>query len=165
MITVEIIGARECAARLKALTPHIRQRLKAVLTALGYKLAARVQSNRLSGQSLHVRTGTLRRSIKSTVEESGTKMTGVVYTPVVYAPVHEFGFQGVVTVKEHLRRITSSRYLSGTNTFTVRSHSRHMNIPQRAFMKPEFDLMLPEIQATISEAAKDEAKRQWEATR
>lgn len=158
MITVEIIGLRETTQRLKALTPRIRARLKNVLAALGYTLARRVQSNRLSGQSLHVRTGTLRRSIKSRVEESGTKMTGIVYTNVEYAPVHEFGFSGVVTVKEHLRRIADK-------SFNVRSHSRRMNIPKRAFMQPEFELMLPEIKAEIANAARDEARQQWEATR
>lgn len=166
MITFEIIGAREAAARIKQITPAIRAKLKAVLTALGFKLAARVQSNRLSGQSLHVRTGTLRRSIKSRVEESGTKMTGVVYTPVVYAPIHEFGFRGGVTVKEHLRRVKQAWGKSiAERAVPVRTHTRQMNMPQRAFMQPEFELMLPEIKATLTQAAREEANKQWEATR
>ncbi len=166
MITFEIIGAREAAARLKEITPAIRAKLKAAMIALGYQLAGRVQSNRLSGQSLHARTSTLRRSIKSRVEESGTKMTGVVYTNVVYAPIHEFGFRGGVTVKEHLRRVKMAWGKPITErAVPVRAHTRQMNMPQRAFMQPEFEVMLPEIKATLTQAAREEANKQWESTR
>lgn len=165
MITIEIIGARECVQRIKALTPAIREQLLKVVTALGFQLVGRVQSNRLSGQSLHVRTGTLRRSIKSRVEEGPTSVTGIVYTPIVYAPIHEFGFSGVVTVKEHLRHVTSNKFISGANAFTVRSHTRRMNMPKRAFMQPELELMAPEIRKELIKAARDAAKQKWEATR
>ena len=58
---------------------------------------------KLSGEVLNVRTGRLRRSIVERVESSGSVVTGIVGTNVEYAAPHEYGFIGVVTVKESLR--------------------------------------------------------------
>lgn len=47
---------------------------------------------KLSGDVLHVRSGSLRRSIFHTVTKHGDKsVTGIVGTPLVYGKTHEFG--------------------------------------------------------------------------
>jgi len=44
---------------------------------------------------------------------------------IPYAAIHEFGFKGLVQVREHLRR--NSR---------VRAHGRNMNVPARPYLRP-----------------------------
>ena len=41
--------------------------------------------------NLHVQTGTLRRSIKSIVEEQHNRILGSIFTNVIYGPPHELG--------------------------------------------------------------------------
>lgn len=45
---------------------------------------------------------------------------------IPYAAIHEFGFKGLVQVREFLRR-------GGVH---VRAHQRNMNIPARPFLRP-----------------------------
>lgn len=44
---------------------------------------------------------------------------------IPYAAIHEFGFKGLVEVRNHLRR--------GAN---VRAHSRNINVPARPYLRP-----------------------------
>jgi phage gpG-like protein len=47
-----------------------------------------------------------------------------------YAAIHEFGFDGNVNVRPHVRTLKS-----GT-TFPVRAHMRHMRMPKRPHRAP-----------------------------
>ena len=87
-------------------------------------LTAQVKGGKLSGQVLNVRSGRLRRSINYRVTESATGTEVKVGTNVEYARVHEYGFAGRVSVKEHMR--------AGKR---VRAHTKNMRVPERSFLR------------------------------
>lgn len=78
------------------------------LERAGWDIASWVKRNRLSGprpKYLGVKTNFLRASISSSkAEKSGDTYQVRVGTPAVYGPYHEFGFRGMVHVREHTRR-------------------------------------------------------------
>lgn len=75
--------------------------------------------------SLLVVSVRLRRSIKGSVEGDGVRFT----SDTSYATVHNEGGSGFVTVRQHQRK----HYKTG-KVYTVRSHQRRVNIPQRQFV-------------------------------
>ena len=75
--------------------------------------------------SLLVVSGRMRRSIKGSVEGDGVRFT----SDTSYATVHNEGGSGFVTVRQHQRK----HYKTG-KVYTVRSHQRLVNIPQRQFV-------------------------------
>lgn len=97
---------------------------------------------------------TLQRSLRPEQSVGPVQMTGdganiTIGTNVEYAAVHEFGFHGKVTVREHTRRqfATSKRprtdkngrvslrsYKVAVGAVTVSSHERMMNIPARHWL-------------------------------
>lgn len=59
-----------------------------IVSAMG-KSCASVERN--ARQKAPKKTGDLRRSIKSKVEDSNTEVKGIIYTPLEYAPYVEYG--------------------------------------------------------------------------
>jgi phage gpG-like protein len=151
MITAELLGDQEVVLRLKSLPDRVRDALKKAMTLAMLDLRAYVAQNKLSGQVLKVRTGTLRRSITQRVTETETSITGVVGTNVSYAAVHEYGFSGLVTVKEHLRRSKSGK------ESVVRSYARQMNMPERSFLRSALRDKTNEIQARLAKVLQETA--------
>ena len=99
---------------------------------------ALVKSGKLSGQVLHVRTGTLRRSINQEVRYAGSGLIeGIVGTNVEYAHVHEYGFHGTVSVKEHLRmqKVAWGKAMKNPREVTVKAHNMTMNTPGKRFLR------------------------------
>lgn len=92
MITGYVIGKETLLARLSSMPDRVRSALKRAVTEQAVKLQAHVIVNKLTGQVLHVRTGTLRRSINMRVEVEPTKVLGSVGTNVHYGAAWEFGF-------------------------------------------------------------------------
>lgn len=91
------------------------------------RLQTHVVADKLSGQSLKVKTGTLRRAVHYNLVTTESAVIGkVVVDPSAskYGRVHEYG--GTVSVREHLRA-------SKTGSYTVRSH--HATYPQRSFLR------------------------------
>jgi hypothetical protein len=112
--------------------------------------------------SLHklgVRTGNLRRSFTRTPAriEGGT-VRAAIGTTSSYFPPHEYGFSGSVSVRAHTRTTKKSggRGAGGkfqkavTNTITVRSHKRELNIPERAPLRTGFKANAGAIGLAIS---------------
>lgn len=128
-ITIDITGNEHVEVRLRTMPQRTRESLKQAMLVAMVDLRGFVASNKLSGQLLKVRTGHLRRSITQSVQDDPHGVTGVVGTNVSYAAVHEYGFKGLVTVREHLRRLKDG------NTANVRSHSRKMDLPARSFLR------------------------------
>jgi phage gpG-like protein len=124
------------------------------------QVASRIQSERLTGQGpfpieehmLGIRSGQLRQSVRFTpaIIEGGS-VTASVGSPVRYAAVHEFGFEGDVQVKPFFRknrerdqftkvervskktgRSYKSKLKTASGVSAVKAHKRHMKIPARA---------------------------------
>ena len=149
MFTVSI-NAESLLARLRGYTPRLYANLFHTITRLAITVQAAVKDTKLSGQVLHVRTGTLRRSINQEVKATPGSIMGIVGTNVPYGAVHEFGFKGVVTVREHLRRVRE-----GTRTFSsiVRAHPRAVNLPERSFLRSSLKDLEAQIKKDIGDAA------------
>lgn len=158
MIGLELIGDAEVVRKLASIPPRMREELKAGIGRLALKLQRNVVRDKLSGQVLKVRTGRLRRSITNTVIDEGSSVSGIVSTPVVYAPIHEYGFHGTQSVRESLRTIKQAFGRSiAPKQITVRAHDRRVNLPERSFLRSALrDL---EASGTIREEIDADIKR------
>jgi phage gpG-like protein len=146
------------------------QAIKRGMTRALQIVAGRIQEKRLTGHGpfpvaehrLGERSGQLKlrtRATEATVVSEGdiATVSGTVGSSVVYAAVHEFGFEGDVTVKAHERRLfrrTSTRgkplkkpKLKGSTQ--VRSFTRHMSIPERAPFRTGIRENVPYISGEI----------------
>jgi phage gpG-like protein len=157
VIKAYVVGDKETIARLKGAPPKVLDRLRKAVTILTIKLQRKVKQDKLSGQVLHVRTGTLRRSINQKVESKNSKIIGTVGTNVHYAAIHEFGFKGTETVKAHVRRVKSRDYFRGKRKVAVgialvSAHTRKMDMPQRSFLRSSLQDMKDDIRSTLQDA-------------
>jgi phage gpG-like protein len=153
MIAIEIIGDDRLVARLEAMPGRLHAGVARAVTRLGLALQRRVQAEKLSGQVLKVRTGSLRSSINTRIENTATAISAVVGTNIAYGRVHEYGFDGTVQVRAHLRQITEAfgRPIAPT-TVGMRAHSRHIRLPERSFLRSALAEMAPRIEAELREA-------------
>lgn len=136
MIRGYVVGDEAVVQRFSAMPPKLKAAILTAVTHLSRKLQRNVKAEKLSGQVLNVRTGTLRRSIDLNISESSTGVVGKVSTNLSYAPVHEYGFKGVVTVKSHMREIKQAFGKSITpKSITVGTHTRNVNLPARSFLR------------------------------
>lgn len=153
MITGAVIGREALIVRLRNSLP-LTQRIATEVQKLGYEIERRVKAEKLSGQVLRVRTGLLRSSIShggpqsvSHFEQDANGATYTIGTAVKYAAVHEYGFDGLVSVRPYVRHTykismrTSrggvSRRVKGevTGYAYVRGFIRHMRMPERSYLR------------------------------
>lgn len=106
------------------------------LSRIGNLVSARARLN-ITRQRL-IDTGNLRQRTGYKIEERRGRLelqVGVFGVP--YAGVHEYGFQGNVNVKSHLRIINKAFGKSTPATeVSVRGHSRSVNIRPRPYLRP-----------------------------
>ena len=137
---------------------------------------------KLAGEVLHTVTGQLRRSINRETRVEDGMVLGIVGTNTEYAAIHEYGFDGTVSVKAHMRRISTkfkkdamigasgkpgkiarwkgrtsqNQYVSGYAM--VKAHTMHMRIPKRSFLVSTLLEVMPvariELKRAMIEAAK-----------
>lgn len=102
---------------------------------------------KVSGDVLKNRTGTLRRAINQRVVVGYWRVVGTVGIKLRYAAAHEFGCHKTVTVPEHLRmmRVAWGRPVKEPRQIMVGTHKMKMNIPERSFLRSS----LKELQADI----------------
>lgn len=150
IISGEVSGDGATADGLERDAERVRVAIKDEIERLTYRLARRVTSQKLSGQVLKRRTGTLSRSVAQSpkVIVSENTVEGVVGTNVKYGRTHEFGFKGEVTVKEHIRASVLGR------TVQVRSHVRRVDLPERSFLRTALAEMEGEVRRSINEAVR-----------
>lgn len=155
MFKVDIIGDEEVIKRLSQIEPQIHKSLLATITKLSFQLQAKVVSEKLSGQVLKTKTGTLRRSISTNVTNLPNQIVGRVGTNVDYGLAHEYGFKGIVTVQGHLRKITKAwgRSISPRQIY-VGTHQKNVNLPARSFLRSALKEMAPTIKAEINKAVR-----------
>lgn len=160
MINGYIIGDAEVVKHLLAVPERVQGKLRDAIGRLVLKLQRHVMQDKLSGQVLNVRTGTLRRSIDQRVVETGQGVVGIVSTNVKYGKAHEFGSNQPVTVKAHLRTIKQAwgKPLAAPVTSTVRAHQRMQHLPERSFLRSALRDMQPEVIGAIDKAVADGSK-------
>jgi bacteriophage HK97-gp10 putative tail-component len=157
VITGYLVGDRQVLKRLHALPDVVNSSLLRAITQLGIELQRDVQQDKLSGQVLRSRTGSLRSSINLRIDRSGGTITADVFSDSRYAGVQEYGFAGTVSIGASLRRIREAfgRPIA-ERTVSVRAYDRRMDLPQRSFLRSALDEMGPtirgEVQAALAEA-------------
>jgi hypothetical protein len=153
MIQVRVVGVEQTLLSLRAFGLGVRERLRVAVTRAAIELTRYVKEEKLSGQVLKNRTGTLRRKVNYRVQETASDITGSVGVQSAYGRVHELGFDGTVTVKEHLRTITQAfgRSIAPT-TFTMPAHQRHMKLPERSYLRSSLRELGPSIREQLAMA-------------
>jgi phage gpG-like protein len=111
---------------------------------------------------LGVRTNRLRASLRpSKAVITNGIVQSAIGTNVVYAGVHEFGFQGEEQVAAHTRQHFSKQVIFGKRKkvrgadINVRTFTRKMNIPARAPISRGIEECLPNYSQSISDAVAD----------
>lgn len=144
-----VIGDREVIRTFKRIEPGVRAELVKATGRITLKLMRQSVQNKLSGQVLKRRTGTLARSVTQSPRtfEVGHTIVGTVgvtdisgpggRAPVKYGRMHEYGFAGEVPVKEHLRLVKQAfgKPLKSPVQSTVKAHTRKVDMPERSFLR------------------------------
>jgi hypothetical protein len=156
VISACLVGDEQTLERLRALPEAVNSRLLAAITRLGIELQADVQQDKLSGQVLRSRTGSLRSSIDFRVDQSGSTFTASVFTDRRYAGAQEYGFVGLVSVRASLRRIREAfgRPIA-EKTISIRAYDRRMDLPERSFLRSALEDMTPIIRDGVEAALAD----------
>jgi hypothetical protein len=96
------------------------------------RLARYIQQNKLSGQSLDVRTGLLKRSLQPPLFESDEDTTtGIIgRTMPAYGKAWEAGFSGSVMVKAH-QRMNAGK---DPRMVAIAAHARNVNMRAKHFL-------------------------------
>jgi phage gpG-like protein len=159
VIAAYILGGRDAAERVASLSDRVRSAIERAVGELGGELRQSVQT-KLFGQVLQRRSGALVASIAAAVEDSGETISATVGSDLPYAHAQEYGFDGIVGVRSHLRRITMAfgRPI-GVRTVAVAAYSRRMDLPERSFLRSALAEVQGEIAATV-EAAVERAVRE-----
>jgi hypothetical protein len=158
VITAYLVGSEQVVERLRALPEAVSSRLLRAITQLGIELQRNVQQDKLSGQVLRSRTGSLKSSIDLRVDQSAGALTASVFSDSRYADAQEYGFAGTVSVRASLRRIREAfgRPIA-EKTISVRAYDRRMDLPERSFLRSALEDMTPtirdEVEAALAEAA------------
>lgn len=146
-------------ARLRGAEGKLREQVRAALQRLAISAQGKVKGDKLTGQVLHVRSGTLRRSINQQIVESGGGIFAKIGTNLRYAAIHEYGFNGTEHVKAHARRSVRQMAISRTKRVRksegetqVRAFDRHMVMPERSFLRSTVNEMSGEIKESLRAA-------------
>ena len=150
MITAYLVGDEQLLERLRALPDAINSGLLRGMTQLGIELQRHVQEDKLSGQVLRSRTGSLKSSIDLRVDQSSGAITASIFSDSRYAGVQEYGFAGTVSVRASLRRIREAfgRPIA-EKTMRVRAYDRRMDLPERSFLRSALEDMAPAIRDKV----------------
>jgi len=150
VITAYLVGDEQLLERLRALPDAVNSGLLRGITQLGIELQRHVQEDKLSGQVLRSRTGSLKSSIDLRVDQSSGAITASVFSDSRYAGVQEYGFAGTVSVRASLRRIREAfgRPIA-EKTISVRAYDRRMDLPERSFLRSALEDMAPAIRDEV----------------
>lgn len=161
MIDGYVVGDKEVARRFRALPDGVLSRVADSIGRLILRLQRKVMQDKLTGQVLKVRTGTLRRSIDQRLVTDSDSVAGIVSTNVKYGKAHEYGSDKTVTVREHLRLVKKAwgKELKHPVWATVKAHSMKQNLPERSFLRSALADMKPEIIADLNKAAAEGIKQ------
>lgn len=169
MITWKVTGEQQVITTLRDITPSVKSKLVNCMNRIAIDLQGQVVKNKLSGQLLNRRTGTLASSIQPKVVVTTAGVTGIVGSrvnesmPLKYAHIHEYGFNGTVTVKQHLRMMTTAfgRPVKEPRQITISPHTAVRNVREKRYLRGTLeenrDKYLEMINAAVGEGIKRES--------
>lgn len=111
----------------------------------------------VSGEVLHVRSGTLRRSITGRTEEIPEGVRGVIGSNVPYARTHELGLTLHIPEIRPRRAKALHFFIGGQEVFAMRARAHDVKMPERSFLRRALrenaERIRAEIRAAVVEAA------------
>jgi hypothetical protein len=133
MIEAAILNAGAVADRFATLAPDAQLAVRAEADRIADDLRDAADRN-LSGAVLKQRTGTLRASLRATVEEN-PQLSIQVTADTPYAAFQEYGFAGTESVRAHLRRQTKAfgRTINPREV-AVHAFSRRVDYPAHSYL-------------------------------
>jgi phage gpG-like protein len=152
MIRVTIVGAEGVIKHLGEVPPRVLGLVRQAVEREAINLLRHVKEQKLTGQMLRTKTGTLRRSVNYalTIEDQG--LTAVVGTNLVYAKIHEYG--GVT--RAHVIRARNKKALAFQigGVGLVRKSVQHpgSKMPERSFLRSSLRENAARIRAAIDAA-------------
>jgi phage gpG-like protein len=156
VITGKAINGAMTASTAKKAAGAVDTALERTVLKLALKMASLVKT-KLTGESLKVRTGRLRRSIHFEMDKSSNSVVATVGTNVQYARVHELG--GTFQIPAHLRMqtVVFGRPMKQPRKVMVKGHPA--TFPRRSFLEASLKQMESEIQATLAAEVGGELRR------
>ena len=156
MIHAVLIGRENLTPFLRGIPGSVEAELRKEVEAITIKLLRKVKAEKLSGQVLKNRTGTLRAGVNYKMQVTERSIYGVVGTNKEYAAAHEYGFDGVVNVRQHLRMqvVAFGKRMIAPKQVTVKAHTAHMRLPERSFLRSALRDMQGEIKDRLGAAIK-----------
>lgn len=144
---------------LEQSTPRILAAIEPALRLAMEDLKTYIAANKLQGQVLksHKNGAGLAGSLNVRIDNDGTTISGYVGTAIIYARIHELGFQGAEYVNEHTQMRTQvfGRAVAPYLVF-VRGHERQMDMPARPYLAPSLqekrEAIIQRIRDAITEA-------------
>jgi phage gpG-like protein len=153
------IDDRALRRKLEGLPGRARIMIERAVSSVTLKLEARVKE-RLSGETLQVRSGNLRRSIHSVVESDSTSITGeVVSSGVAYARIQELG--GKVHIPEIVPTKAQALHFMGADgkeVFTKHVRAHDVTIPARSYMRSSLEEQKQAIKDELTRAIREAIK-------
>lgn len=153
-MNVTIVGKERYVARMDAMPGRVHDELFGEITALSKDLENYIKNDKLLGQVLNQRSGKLRSSIHSAVNDAATLITGRVFSaaPMPYAAIHEYGG----TIPAHTIypvKAAALRFLMGGQTvFAMKVNIPDVEMPERSFMRSALTDMAGQITARLKQA-------------
>lgn len=133
-LNVTVIGRDKLQVRIDQMPAAVHAEVYKEVRTTAFDMERYVVGSKLSGQVLNKITGRLQMSIHSDARDDGSAVIGRIFSaaPMPYARPHEFGFTGSETVKAHIRDTIFGRKVK---PFLVNSFTRHVNLPERSFLR------------------------------
>lgn len=150
MITGRVTGDSAVLLQLRSRGLVLREQLRTTVQEQGIRLL-RLVKLKVSGPVLKNRSGTLRRKLNVRFTETANEILSTVGLKLKYAATHEYGFDGIVSIRAHLRRVTQvfGRPLASPISVSVRAHTAHMKLPERSYLRSTLREEAPSIREAM----------------
>ena len=140
------VNADSLIAKMDGNPAALRRALLPVINKLSIEVQTSVKQDKLTGQVLHVRTGTLRRSINREVKEQNDGVFATIGTNVKYGIMWENGFDkkigaGARGGPRTLKGIARERY--------IMKHPPGTKFQIREYLKPTLKEFAPRIKEEL----------------
>ncbi len=155
MLSLELDGLDETAARLDAYPAALAAALRAKAAELAAALADTVKNDKLSGGVLNTRSGALRDSIVADVSADADGVVASVYSDgdVKYAAIQEYGGKTGAHEILPVKAQALAFMAGGALRFARRVEHPGSMIPARSYLGSALDDMRDDIVAELGDAA------------
>ncbi len=149
-LDIRFHGDQQVIANLKDMGPKVAAAAKDAISRGAFKVLA-LSKQKVSGDVLRNRTGTLRRAINARITANEWQIIGTVGIKLTYAAAHEFGIHRVVSVPAHLRmmKVAWGRPVKEPRQIMVGAHPMKMNLPERSFLRSSLKELRVDIVADL----------------